>query len=100
MLTEHEIDVKLVKHGLPTWGTKEQKLARLERNGIVQPEKMKVVSEYRDESAFDQEIEHKKIGKVISTYVDSDFSNNGQPHDVVVSDAPAPRKMGRPKKVK
>lgn len=85
------MEAKLVKHGLPTWGTDEQVKDRLTVNGIISPCTTPVL---------EKDIEHKKIGKVLCTYVDSDFSTNGQPHHVVVSDTPAPRKMGRPKKVK
>lgn len=79
-----EMDAKLLKHGLPMWGTDEECLVRLERNGIVSA---KVVSI----SPASNSSEFPKKGDLVK-----DITTN-EVHEVIAVER---RKGGRPKKAK
>lgn len=91
-----EMETKLIKHGLPTWGTDEQVKARLERNEIIPATKVRI----KPTLVADEEKAEVLEGIIAQGL--QDFDAEAKPM-VVSGDEPlkaTPRKMGRPKKVK
>lgn len=85
-LTDKEIDTKLTKHGLPMWGTQEEKFERLVRNGLHAAEVKSVEGLHKNPIVLTEiAAEGNKMEQIIET------------HGVTPE---APRKLGRPKKVK
>lgn len=86
-----EMEAKLTKHGLPTWGTDEQVKARLESNCIISSRKVSFEPKKEGES-----------GSMFNPNLDTLIVENPSRYPVMAQKAviDAPRKMCRPKKVK
>jgi len=87
MLTDKEIDQKLLQHGLPGYGTREEKLERLVRNGlhVVDMAPGKITETFEGQ---------REVNKAKALEVEAIAAN---PKEPVVFE---PRKPGRPKKGK